>query len=99
MFKQQVKIRFVKSLIVSSFKDVFKNVKREGYDALYSVVENNLLKSNKLIQLRFTSTEVGEEMDYLIRNEYRDYFDFLIFSTASIENTMLITEDNELRNI
>jgi len=60
---------------------------------------NYILNSNKLTQLRFTNPEVEEEVDYLIRNGYRDYFDLLIFSTAFIENITLITEDDELRNI
>ena len=60
---------------------------------------NYILKSNKLTQLRFTSAEIEEEVDYLIKRGYRDYFDLLIFFTAFIENLTLITEDDELKEI
>ncbi len=65
----------------------------------YKAGLNYILKSGKLTQLKFTTTEVEDEIDYLIMKGYRDYFDLLIFTTAYIENITLLTEDNELRDI
>lgn len=71
----------------------------ESITSRYRQGLNYILKSGKFIQLRFTSSEVEEEVDYLIGKGYKDYFDLLIFSTAFIEGLTLITEDNELRRI
>lgn len=73
--------------------------KWESITSRYRQGLNYILKSGKFTQLRITSSEVEEEVDYLIEKGYRDYFDLLIFSTAFIEGLTLITEDNELRRI
>ncbi len=40
-----------------------------------------------------------DEVDYLIENKYRDYFDLLIFTSAYTGRLTLVTEDVELMEI
>ena len=92
------------SLIESKWEllHLARRIDAEALDTVFSRYRqglNFILKSGKLIQLRFTGPEVEEEVDYLIGNGYRDYFDLLIFSTAYVEDLTLVTEDNELRRI
>jgi len=70
-----------------------------GIASRYRQGLNYILNSGRLIELKFTNPEVEDEVDYLIENGYRDYFDLLIFTSAYIGNLTLVTEDVELMEI
>ncbi len=60
---------------------------------------DTIISNDKLEDTIITNGVIEEVADHLLRMGLRDYFDRMIYATAYYYNTILLTEDNELKSI